>query len=102
MKKSLNEILSHYNGDKSDLIPILQDIQSNWGYLPEDSILNVSKFIGVPESETESEIYGVTTFYTQFRFKPRKKHITSCKGTACHVEGATHILKGIERYLGIK
>jgi NADH-quinone oxidoreductase subunit E len=99
MKKSLNEILSHYTGDRSDLIPILQDIQSNLGYLPEDLILNVSKFTGVPESE----IYGVATFYTQFRFKPiGKKHIMVCKGTACHVKGAPNILEGIERYLGIK
>ena len=99
MSKSLNEILSTYSGDKSELIPILQDIQSNLGYLPEDDIIKVSKFTGVPESE----IYGVATFYTQFRFTPLgKKHIMVCKGTACHVKGAPTIIEGIERHLGIK
>ena len=99
MNKSLNEILSTYSGDKSELIPILQDIQSNIGYLPEDDIIKVSKFTGVPESE----IYGVATFYTQFRFTPLgKKHIMVCKGTACHVKGAPTIIEGIERHLGIK
>ena len=99
MNKSLNEILSNYSGDKSELIPILQDIQSSIGYLPEDDIIKVSKFTGVPESE----IYGVATFYTQFRFTPLgKKHIMVCKGTACHVKGAPQIIEGIERHLGIK
>ncbi len=99
MSKSLNEILSTFIGDKSELIPILQDIQSNVGYLPEEDIIEVSKFTGVPESE----IYGVATFYTQFRFVPvGKKHIMVCKGTACHVKGAPQIIEGIERHLGIK
>ena len=99
MNKSLNGILSTYIGDKSELIPILQDIQSNLGYLPEEDIIKVSKFTGVPESE----IYGVATFYTQFRFTPiGKKHIMVCRGTACHVKGAPQIIEGIERHLGIK
>jgi NADH-quinone oxidoreductase subunit E len=99
MSKSLNEILSTFNGNKSELIPILQDIQTNIGYLPEDSIIEVSKFTQVPESE----IYGVATFYTQFRFLPvGKKHIMVCKGTACHVKGAPQIIEGIERHLNIK
>ncbi|MFY9637725.1 MAG: NADH-quinone oxidoreductase subunit NuoE [Methanobacterium sp.] len=99
MSKSLNDILASFSGDKSEIISILQDIQSNMGYLPEQAIIEVSKFTGVPESE----IYGVATFYTQFRFLPvGKKHIMVCKGTACHVKGATHIIEGIERHLGIK
>ena len=99
MNKSLNGILSTYIGDKSELIPILQDIQSNLGYLPEEDIIRVSKFTGVPESK----IYGVATFYTQFRFTPiGKKHIMVCRGTACHVKGAPQIIEGIERHLGIK
>jgi NADH-quinone oxidoreductase subunit E len=99
MSKSLNEILSTFNGNKSELIPILQDIQTNIGYLPEDAIIEVSKFTQVPESE----IYGVATFYTQFRFlSVGKKHIMVCKGTACHVKGAPQIVEGIERHLNIK
>ena len=99
MTKTLNEILSAYEGNNSELIPLLQDIQANLGYLSEESIKEVSKFTGV----SESEIYGVATFYTQFRFTPvGKKHIMVCKGTACHVKGATQIIEGIERHLGIK
>jgi NADH-quinone oxidoreductase subunit E len=99
MSKSLNEILANFCGDKSEIIPILQDIQSNIGYLPDEAIIEVSKFTRVPESE----IYGVATFYTQFRFLPvGKKHIMVCKGTACHVKGAPQIIEGIERHLGIK
>lgn len=99
MGEDINEILLHYKGEKSDLIPILQEIQSNFGYLSEDAILQVSKYTRVPPSE----IYGVATFYTQFRFSPiGKKHIMVCKGTACHVLGASQIIEGIERHLGIK
>jgi NADH-quinone oxidoreductase subunit E len=94
MGKDLKEIFSSYNGNESDLIPILQEIQTKFGYLSEDSM-----FTKVPESE----IYGVATFYTQFRFSPiGKKHIMVCKGTACHVLGAPQIIEGIERHLGIK
>jgi NADH-quinone oxidoreductase subunit E len=99
MTKILDEILSNYKGNKSELIPMLQDIQSNLGYLSEEAIKEVAKFTGV----AESEIYGVATFYTQFRFTPvGKKHIMVCKGTACHVKGAPQIIEGIERHLGIK
>ena len=99
MDETLKVIISNYEGKRSELISILQDIQSNYGYLPEDTILELSKFMNIPESE----IYGVATFYAQFRFKPiGKKHIMVCKGTACHVLGASQILEGIERHLGIK
>ncbi|MBI5680398.1 MAG: NADH-quinone oxidoreductase subunit NuoE [Methanobacterium sp.] len=98
MEKTLEEILSSYNGEKSELIPVLQDIQSNFGYLSEESIIEVSKFLNMPESE----VYGVATFYAQFRFDPiGRKHIMVCKGTACHVLGASQIIEGIERHLGI-
>jgi NADH-quinone oxidoreductase subunit E len=99
MDEILKEIISNYNREKSELIPILQDIQSNYGYLPEEIILELSKFLRVPESE----IYGVATFYAQFRLNSiGKKHIMVCKGTACHVLGASQIVEGIERHLGIK
>ncbi len=99
MEKGLLEILSSYKGSKSDLIPILQNIQLNYGYLPEESMKEVSKFTKVPESE----IYGVASFYSQFRFTPQgKNHIMVCMGTACHVQGADQIIEGIERHLGIE
>jgi NADH-quinone oxidoreductase subunit E len=98
MEADLKEILSSYKGKKSEVIPILQDIQSKYGYLSPEAMLEVSKFIGI----SESEIYGVATFYAQFRFTPiGKKHIMVCKGTACHVKGAPQIIEGIARHLGI-
>jgi len=97
--QDLDKILSNYKGEKSDLIPLLQDIQSEYGYLSEELMSEVSKFTRVPESE----IYGVATFYTQFRFNPKgKKHIAVCTGTACHVTGAQQIIEGMERHLDIK
>jgi NADH-quinone oxidoreductase subunit E len=99
MNKELDEILSSYHGLESDLIPILQDIQSDFGYLPEELMKEVSRFIGIPESE----LYGVATFYQQFRFTPiGRKHIVVCEGTACHVKGANKIIESIERHLNIK
>ncbi|MCC7550254.1 MAG: NADH-quinone oxidoreductase subunit NuoE [Methanobacterium sp.] len=99
MEKRISKILSSYPGDRSDLIPILQDIQSNFGYLPEEILKEVSSFTRVPESE----IYGVASFYSQFSFTPKgKNHIMVCTGTACHVKGADQIKEGIERHLGIE
>ena len=99
MEKGLLEVLSSYQGVRSELIPILQDIQSNFGYLPEEVIEDVSKFTRVPVSE----IYGVASFYSQFRFTPKgNNHIMVCTGTACHVKGADKIVEGIERHLDIE
>jgi len=99
MNKELNGILLSYQGVESDLIPILQDIQSYFGYLPEELMKEVSRFVGIPESE----LYGVATFYQQFRFTPiGRKHIIVCEGTACHVKGANKIIENIERHLNIK
>ena len=99
MQKDLKRITSSYKGKKSDIIPLLQDIQSKYGYLPEEMMQEVSNFVGV----SKSEVFGVATFYSQFRFTPKgKKHIQVCKGTACHVNGADKILESIERHLGIK
>ncbi|MCK9151985.1 NADH-quinone oxidoreductase subunit NuoE [Methanobacterium alcaliphilum] len=97
--QELNKILSRYAGDKSDLIPLLQDVQSKYGYIGEEHMEEISNFTKVPQSE----IYGVATFYTQFRFTPKgKKHIAVCTGTACHVTGAQHVIEGVERHLSIK
>jgi NADH-quinone oxidoreductase subunit E len=99
MNKDIKDIISSYKGDKSDIIPILQDIQAEYGYLPEEYMKDVSRFVGV----SSSEVFGVATFYSQFRFTPQgRKHILVCKGTACHVSGANKIIEGIERHLGIK
>ena len=99
MEKSLNSILSSYEPKRDELIPILQHVQEKFGYLPEQAMFEIARFLGVPESN----VYAVATFYAQFRFTPiGKKHITVCRGTACHVRGAPRILEAIEKHLNIK
>jgi NADH-quinone oxidoreductase subunit E len=98
MEESLNSILSSYEAKRSELIPILQQVQEEFGYLPEQAMFKIAQFAGVPESN----VYGVATFYAQFRFTPiGRRHITVCRGTACHVRGAPRILEEIEKQLGI-
>ena len=99
VKKQLDDILSQYKGDKSDLIPILQAAQERFGYLPTEVMTRIAKFLGL----SASNVYGVSTFYAQFKFTPiGKKMIKVCRGTACHVRGVDRILQEIETELGIK
>lgn len=95
-----NEILNKYNGAGRDsLIPILQEIQEHEGWLSEVSLTEVGKYLNLPVSK----IYGVATFYNQFRFQPKgKHHIQICRGTACHVLGSSNVQKEIEKLLKIK
>ena len=99
-KEKLDNILVRYGSPgKDELIPILQDIQEEFGYLPKEVLLKVSKFLKIPESN----IYGVATFYALFKLAPSgKKIIRVCRGTACHVKGGARILSEIEKRLGIK
>jgi NADH-quinone oxidoreductase subunit E len=98
-EKLLKEILALYKGNKSELIPILLQVQSTFGYLPPKSIKVIARFLNM----SESQIYAVASFYTQFRLTPLgKKRISVCRGTACHIRGASHILREIERILGLK
>jgi len=98
MEELLNTILSDFKGEPDELIPILQQAQAELGYLPEDVMLEIARFTGVPESR----IYAVATFYAQFRFTPLgRNHVVVCRGTACHVRGAERILGEIEKILGI-
>ncbi len=95
----LESIFSSYQGSREELIPLLQDVQQHFGYLPNDAMLAIARFIRVPESA----VYAVATFYAQFRFTPiGRNHIMVCRGTACHVRGAPRILEAIEKHLGIK
>ncbi len=97
--KDINEVLSKFEGKPDNLIPILQHIQAEYGYLPEESMQYVADYAGVPSSQ----VYGVATFYTQFRFTPiGKNYIMVCRGTACHVKGAPRITEQLEKELGIK
>ncbi len=98
MEAGLKNIFSRYKGAGNELIPILQDTQETFGYLPEESMKEIAGFVRLPESH----VYGVATFYTQFYFTRRGKHeVKVCYGTACHVKGATRVLEAFERELGI-
>ncbi len=95
----LDTILEKFPDPKdSDMIPILQQIQQTYGYLQKDVLDETSKRTGIPASR----IYGVATFYEQFHFKPHGKHtVRCCRGTACHVKGASELAETIEKTLGI-
>jgi len=99
MGNDIRKILTSFKGKKDELIPILQKVQEKEGYLSDEAMRDIAKFTGVPESG----VYGVATFYAQFRFTPiGKKHIMVCRGTACHIGGAPKIQEAIEKRLGIK
>ncbi len=99
VQDKLKGIFSHYKGDMQELIPILQETQENFRYLPAAAMREIANFLHMPEST----IYGVSTFYAQFKLTPLgKKIIRVCRGTACHVRGAAKVLAEIEKQLGIK
>jgi NADH-quinone oxidoreductase subunit E len=99
IEEQLNEILSSYRGDESELIPILQQVQQVFGYLPEPAMKQIAKFLHLPETT----IFGVATFYAQFKLVPTGRNIIRvCRGTACHVRGGARILREVEKQLGIK
>jgi NADH-quinone oxidoreductase E subunit len=85
--------------DKSSLIPLLQDVQTIYGYLPESALQEVADFVGMPLSR----VYGVATFYNQFRLIPLGENVIRvCRGTACHVKNSANILYALESTLKIK
>ncbi|MCP4666693.1 MAG: NADH-quinone oxidoreductase subunit NuoE [Deltaproteobacteria bacterium] len=99
MEEGLRATLAPYEGRKDKLIPILQQVQGEYGYLPEEAMAAIAKVTGLPESR----VYAVASFYAQFRFTPMGKHtVMVCRGTACHVQGAKRILEETERQLGIQ
>ena len=99
MTEQLQEIVSGFQRKQSELIPILQKVQSELGYLPEEAM----RVIAAYTHEPASRVYAVATFYAQFRFTPAGKNkVSVCRGTACHVRGAPRILEEIENQLDIK
>jgi NADH-quinone oxidoreductase E subunit len=100
METNIQNILSTYPvGRRENLIPILQDIQDNDGFLSKEAVVEVGKYLSMPVSK----IFGVATFYNQFRFTPLGKyHIQVCRGTACHVLGSARVLNEIEKNIGVK
>jgi NADH-quinone oxidoreductase E subunit len=93
-------VLRKYPDAKRDsLIPILQEVQELHGYISREAIVGVGKHLGLPPSK----VYGVATFYNQFRFEPQGQfHIQICRGTACHVIGSKKVLEAVEMALNIK
>ncbi|HEX7365320.1 MAG TPA: NADH-quinone oxidoreductase subunit NuoE [Dehalococcoidia bacterium] len=99
MPNELAEIFADYKGERGALIPILQKVQEKFGYLPEEAIPEIAKFSGM----SESEVFGVASFYAQFYFTRRGRHtVKVCLGTACHVRGGGRILDEVKRELGIE
>ncbi len=96
----VEKILKNYPpNDRSILIPILQDIQQEYGYLPEKILAEVAEHINI----SFASVYGVATFYNQFRLKPLGKNVIRvCRGTACHVKNSANILIALETELNIK
>ena len=97
--QNFKAVLAEKGKDKGALIYLLQSAQELFGYIPVDAIEDISEVTGVPAAD----IYGVITFYSQFRMKPMGKHVIRiCEGTACHVNGAKGILTTLETELKIK
>ncbi len=95
----LSELINKYKNKKGNLIPLLQGTQDLYGFIPEEAFRLLSSQTGI----SLSEMYGVATFYSQFRLHPVGKHIIKvCHGTACHVQNAGMISEAIEEALGIK
>ena len=85
MSKELKKIFTSFSGKSEELIPSLQAVQNEFGYVSEVSMEEIAHFAKIPQSK----VYGVATFYSQFRFTPvGKTHISVCRGTACHVRGS--------------
>ncbi len=95
----LEAILAEFEGQKGAVIPILQRIQEAYGYLPKELMVVTSKRTKIPLSQ----LYGVATFYAQFRLKRRGRHlIRICDGTACHVRGAAKTVQALENAFGLE
>lgn len=96
--EKLDTILAKYEGEHGALIPVLQDINNEYNYLPEDALRYISERLEVPLSQ----VYHVASFYTAFSLEPRGDHVIKvCQGTACHVRGGSRVLDEIERILAI-
>lgn len=97
--QKMDEILEPYKGEHGAVIPVLQKIQETFGYIPSEALTKAAKFLRM----SQSEIYGVASFYAQFRFtRPGDHSVKVCLGTACHVRGGEQIMDSIRRELGLE
>jgi NADH-quinone oxidoreductase subunit E len=95
----VDEVLGKFTGEKANLIPILQQVQQVLGYLPEEAMSRIARFVDVPECS----VFGVATFYAQFQLFPRGRNLVRvCRGTGCYVKGAPRLIDELEKLLGIK
>ena len=93
------EIAGLVGHSPGDLIPVLRRLQGRYGYLPEPVVLELARVTGIPPSR----VYGVITFYSQFRLQPIGRHIVRvCAGTACHVSGSKMLIDSVQDELGIE
>ncbi len=98
VKQQTRQILNRFSRKRGNLIPILQKVQAELGYLPREAMLEIARFLDTPEID----VYGVATFYNQFRLNPPGKHsIRVCLGTACHMKGGYIALDAWKRRLEI-
>lgn len=99
LRKKINNVFKAFSKDEENLIPILQKTQAEIGYISKQAVEEIANFLRI----TEGQVYGVASFYSQFRFTPRGRHsITVCLGTACHVRGGEILLDALERDLEVK
>lgn len=99
ISSDLETVFAKYpDAERASLIPILQEVQRRHGYLSRDAVVRIGRYLELPSSK----IYGVATFYNQFRFQPQGQyHIQVCRGTACHVRGSQAVLDTIRRELAV-
>ena len=98
-QSKLQKIFASFKNSPEELIPVLQAVQHQFGYLSEVNMAAIAKFLQV----SPSKVYSVATFYTQFRFSPiGRNHIMLCRGTACHVKGAPRILDEVKKLLNLE
>ena len=97
---NIDSIIQRFPDIRQDsLIPLLQEVQDNIGFITEEAVVKIGSHLNI----STSKIYGVASFYNQFRFSPKGKyHVQVCYGTACHVLGASTVLKELEKMLKIK
>ena len=99
IKKEVQEIMNPYKEEKDNLIPILNEVQEKYGYIPKIAQLEVSKYLNIPMAE----IFGVITFYSRFTLEPKGKYnISVCLGTACFVKGSQKILDRLKERLKLE
>lgn len=99
IKEEMKDIMSQYKKEKDNLIPILNEVQEKYGYIPKVAQLEISNYLAIPMAE----IYGVVTFYSRFTLEPKGKYnISVCLGTACYVKGSQKILDRLKDRLKIE